>query len=215
MFAGKKLRIAFALALLWAAVECPPPAFVAPPAHASSRPALSSAPAYRISKTYTTLSFIATKWMVFKEQGIFHDFSGVITFDPRHPEAGSIDVTVQAASIDTQNNTRDAVLRSDDFFDVERYPTLTFRSTTVHAVSADQLEVTGNLMIHGVTKRVTLPVKIIGVHNVPGAGDMAGFESQFTIDRRDFAVMGTRWSGGKLAIDYNVDVHLLIGGVHQ
>jgi polyisoprenoid-binding protein YceI len=215
MFTGKRFRIACLLTLLGVTVVCVAPIFVALPSRAAALPAPSPETVYRISKAYTTLSFIATKWMVFKEQGMFHDFSGTVKFDPRHPEAGSIDVTVQTASIDTQNDTRDNVLRSDDFFDVTRYPTLTFHSTAVSGVSAGQLEVTGDLTIHGVTRRVTIPVKIVGVHNVPGAGDMAGFESQFTIDRRDFAVMGTRWSSGKLAIDYDVDIHLLIGGVHQ
>lgn len=192
---------ALALLVLGSAVQCAP------------RP--SKAPVYRISKSYTTLSFIATKWMVFKEQGIFRDFNGNFAFDAQHPETAMIDVTVEAASLDTQNETRDNVLRSDDFFDATRYPTLTFRSSTVRETTGGGLEVTGDLTIHGVTHRITVPARIIGVHNVPGVGDMAGFESQFTIDRRDFGVMGTRWSGGKLAIDYHVEIHLLIGGVRQ
>jgi polyisoprenoid-binding protein YceI len=182
------------------------------PARATARPS-AGAKTYRISKSYTTLSFTATKWMVFKEEGLFQDYSGTITYDPKNPAASAIDVTVQSASLDTRNSTRDDVLRSDDFFDVQKYPTLSFRSTQVAASGADQLNVTGDLTIHGVTKRITVPVKVIGVRLMPGIGDFAGFETTFIIDRRDYSVLGTRWSGNKMAIDPTVTIHLIIGGV--
>jgi polyisoprenoid-binding protein YceI len=195
------LVVALFLALL------PGFAFAAPP---SSQPKT-----YRISKTYTTLSFTATKWMVFKEEGMFQDFSGTLTYDSADPLACAIDVTVQSASLDTRNSTRDGVLRSDDFFDVARYPTLSFRSASIASAGADSLSVTGDLTIHGVTKRITVPVRVIGARVMPGIGDFAGFETSFTIDRRDFGVLGTRWSGNKIAIDPAVSIHLIIGGVRE
>lgn len=173
----------------------------------------SEAKTYRISKSYTTLSFTAVKWMVFKEEGLFQDYSGTITYDPKDPANSAIDVTVQSTSLDTRNNTRDDVLRSDDFFDVRKYPTLSFRSTQVSASGTDQLNVTGDLTIHGITKRISTPVKIIGTRVMPGIGDFAGFETTFTIDRRDYSVLGSRWSGNKMAIDPSVTIHLIIGGV--
>ncbi|MGH9775775.1 MAG: YceI family protein [Candidatus Acidiferrales bacterium] len=175
----------------------------------------SQAKTYRISKTYTTLSFTATKWMVFKEEGIFQEFSGTLTYDAANPAASAIDVIVQAASLDTRNSARDGVLRSDDFFDVARYPTLTFRSVAVTAAGKDTLNVMGDLTIRGVTHRITIPVHIIGVRAMPGIGEFAGFETNFVIDRRDYSVLGSRWSGGKLAIDYAVPIHLIIGGVRE
>lgn len=175
----------------------------------------SAAKTYRVSKTYTTLSFTATKWMVFKEEGTFQDYAGTLTYDPSNPSASSIDVTVQAASLDTRNSTRDGVLRSDDFFDVAKYPTLSFHSTHVISAGTDSLSVTGNLTIHGITKQVTVPVHIIGARVMSGIGDFAGFETTFTIDRRDFGVLGTRWSGNKVAIDPDVVIHLIIGGVRD
>lgn len=173
----------------------------------------SEARTYRISKSYTTVSFTATKWMVFKEEGLFQDFSGTITYDPKNPSANTIEVTVQSASLDTRNSTRDNVLRSDDFFDVQKYPTLSFHSTQVAASGPDQLNVTGDLTIHGVTKRITVSAKVIGARVMPGIGDFVGFETTFTIDRRDYSVLGTRWSGNKMAIDPTVIIHLIIGGV--
>ncbi|HKN62174.1 MAG TPA: YceI family protein [Candidatus Acidoferrales bacterium] len=168
---------------------------------------------YRVSKTYTTLEFTVTKWMVFKEQGLFQDFQGQLSYDPQHPEKSRVDVTVQAASIDTREPNRDKVLRSDDFFDVEKYPTLSFQSTTAVAKTPDALDVTGDLTIHGVTHRITIPVKILGVQEMPNVGSFVGFETNFTIDRRDYGVLGSRWSGGKLAIDNTVYIHLILGGV--
>lgn len=194
-----------ALALLFA-LACP--AQAAPGAK-------SKAITYRISKSYTTLSFTATKWMVFKEEGLFQDFSGTLSYDPANPAACAIDVTAQAASLDTRNSTRDQVLRSDDFFDVAKYPTLAFHSASIASTGPDSLSVTGDLTIHGVTRRVTVPVHVIGARVMPGIGDFAGFETTFTIDRRDFGVLGTRWSGNKVAIDPSVVIHLLIGGVRD
>ncbi|HEV2297818.1 MAG TPA: YceI family protein [Candidatus Acidoferrales bacterium] len=183
------------------------------PGFALAAPPRSQAKTYRISKTYTTLSFTATKWMVFKEEGMFQDFTGTLTYDPSDPSACAIDVTVQSASLDTRNSTRDGVLRSDDFFDVAKFPTLSFRSVSVASAGSDSLNVTGDLTIHGVTKRITVPVRVIGARVMPGIGDFAGFETSFTVDRRDFGILGTRWSGNKIAIDPAVAIHLIIGGV--
>jgi polyisoprenoid-binding protein YceI len=168
---------------------------------------------YRVSKTYTTLEFTVTKWMVFKEQGLFQDFQGQLSYDPQHPEKSRVEVTVQASSIDTREQGRDKVLRSDDFFDVEKYPTLSFQSTSAVAKAPDALDVTGDLTIHGTTHRITIPVKVLGVREMPNIGSFVGFETSFTIDRRDYGVLGSRWSGGKLAIDNTVYIHLILGGV--
>jgi polyisoprenoid-binding protein YceI len=202
----KPNRTKFLVAALSMAM-LPQLAFAAPPSPTTKT--------YRISKTYTTLTFTATKWMVFKEEGMFQDFSGTLTYDPANPSASAIDVTVQSASLDTRNSTRDGVLRSDDFFDVAKYPTLSFRSVSVAPAGADSLNVIGDLTIHGITKRITVPVRVIGARVMPGIGDFAGFETSFTIDRRDYGVLGTRWSGNKIAIDPAVAIHLIIGGVRE
>jgi polyisoprenoid-binding protein YceI len=171
--------------------------------------------AYTLSKLYTTLSFTATKWMVFKEEGLFQDFSGTLTYSVVDPAKCKIDVIVQAASLDTRSSGRDKVLRSEDFFDVEKFPTLSFRSTSVKSTGTETYDVEGDLTIHGVTKHIAVPVKRIGVRVMPGIGDFAGFETTFSIDRRDFGVLGSRWSGNTMAIDPTVVLHLMIGGVRE
>jgi polyisoprenoid-binding protein YceI len=187
--------------------------------HAKRNPAPGASPSpaktYALSKTHSTLSFTATKWMVFKEEGLFQEFSGTLTYSVVDPAKCKIDVTVQAASLDTRSPGRDKVLRSDDFFEVEKFPTLSFRSTGVKATGKETFDVEGDLTIHGVTKHITVPARVIGVRVMPGIGDFAGFETTFNIDRRDFGVLGSRWSGNTMAIDPTVVLHLIIGGVRQ
>ena len=179
----------------------------------SAQPPSSSPRTYRVSTTYTTVSFTIVKWMVLKEQGLFREFTGSIAYDPRNPSACKIDMVVQASSIDTRNHGRDDVLRSDDFFNIAKFPTLEFHSTSVTRKGDDLLEVTGGLTIHGVTKRIVLPVKVLGVHKVDKVNTMAGFETAFTIDRTEFGVLGFRWSGGQLTLSKEVTIHILAGAV--
>ena len=170
------------------------------------------ATAYDISHVYSNVGFSITK-IFFKEEGGFRDYSGQVVFDAAHPERSRVQVTVQAASIDTRIETRDKVLRSDDFFDVERYPTLNFVSTSVTPKSAELLDVAGDLTIRGVTKHITIPVHYLGHKQMAGWHDFVGFETDFTIDRTDFGVNGTRWSGGNLILSKEVNIHLSIGAV--
>ncbi len=182
--------------------------------HAAST--LDRAATFRVSATYTNVSFTIVKWMVLKQEGIFRDFSGAIYYDPRDPARSRVQFTVQVASIDTRNSTRDRVLRSDDFFDASRYPTMTFVSTAVAPSGANALAVTGDLTIRGMTRQVTIPVTFLGYNEVPnGGGNLAGFEAAFTLDRTQFGVNGFRWSGGKLSLSKEVGVHLLVGAIRE
>ncbi len=136
--------------------------------------------------------------------GEFHDFDGTIVYDAENPENSSVEVTVQAASIDTDNEKRDDHLRSEDFFAVDQYPTLSFKSTSVEDAGGDKLNVTGDFTIRGVTKRITIPVEVLGV-----MGDKAGFATEFVIDRQEFGVNWNRAldQGGAILGD-NVTVDL-------
>jgi polyisoprenoid-binding protein YceI len=118
--------------------------------------------------------------------GQFDDFSGTIVYDAEDPSSSSVEMVVQSASIDTDNERRDGHLRSADFFDVENHPTLSFQSKKVVKLG-DNLAVTGDLTIRGVTREVTLPVQVLGV-----LGDKAGFATEFTIDRQDYGVSWNR-----------------------
>lgn len=151
--------------------------------------------------------FSITKWAVFKEEGRFKDFEGTIQFDPSNPAATTVDFTIRAASVDSRNEGRDRALRSEEFFYVERYPTLTFKSVRARPLDQSNIEVEGDITIRGVTKRITVPVKILGVnHAGRELGTLVGFESTFTINREDFKV-GEDWQ----IIGKEATIHLLIG----
>src|SRR5258708_37203316 len=149
------------------------------------------------------------------QRRLFQDFGGTLTYSAQDPATCSIEVTVQAASLDTRAPGRDKVLRSDDFFAFEKFPRPSFGSTGVKATGKETYDVEGDLTLHGATKRVTVPAKRIGVRVMPGIGDFAGFETTFNIDRRDFGVLGSRGSGNTMAIDPAVVLHLIIGGVRE
>ena len=148
--------------------------------------------------------------------GRFTDFDGTIKYDKQNPAASSVEFTVQAASIDTDNPDRDKHLRSEDFFDVEKYPTLTFASVEAKVVDATTLEVTGDLTLRGVTHRITIPVQLLGTMKTPG-GEKAGFETSFTINRKDYGVSWNRVleSGTMLGDDVNIKIDIEAGGVGE
>ena len=122
--------------------------------------------------------------------GHFDTFDGTIVYDAEKPEASSVEMTVQADSIDTGNENRDGHLRSADFFDVEKFPTLTFKSVSVKSVGDGELEVLGDFTMHGVTKRLTVPVNVLGL--MTGEQARAGFSTEFNLDRKEFGIEWNR-----------------------
>ena len=174
-------------------------------------PALAAAEAatYKVDPSHSAVSF-TIRHFVSNVPGRFRDFDGVIKYDKQNPAASSVNFTVQAASIDTDNNDRDEHLRGADFFDVQKFPTLTFSSTSVKAKDAHNLEVTGDLTMHGVTRKVTIPVQVLGSMKTP-RGEKAGFESSFTLDRKEYGVVWNRVldAGGSILGD-EVKVNIAI-----
>jgi polyisoprenoid-binding protein YceI len=175
--------------------------FFAASAHAEST-------RYLIRPVYSSVGFSIVKWGVLKEEGVFRDFSGTLDFDPAAPQRSRIDVVVHSASLDTKDETRDNVVRSDDFLDVQRYPTLEFHSTGVQNGI-----VSGNLTIHGVTRRIQFRPAFLGVRELPKIGKLAGFETTFAINRRDFGVLGAKWGAVPGTLGDEVQVHIVVGAV--
>ncbi len=151
------------------------------PAMASADPTV-----YKVDADHSGINF-KIRHFVSNVSGRFRDFDGVIRYDKQNPAASSVELTVRAASIDTASNDRDEDLRSKNFFEVAKYPTLTFTSTRVVPKDADTLEVTGNLTMHGVTREITFPVQLLGTVAVPGS-EKAGFEATFTVNRKEFGI---------------------------
>jgi polyisoprenoid-binding protein YceI len=150
---------------------------------------LLAADTYNIDKVHSAAEF-KIRHMVSQVGGKFDDFGGTVNFDKANPAASSVEFTIQTASIDTGTPDRDKHLRSADFFDVEKYPTLTFKSTKITPGSSkDTYNVTGNLTMHGVTKTVTLPVTFLGFVKDPWGNERAGFELETTLNRKDYGIV--------------------------
>lgn len=167
---------------------------------------------YKVDADHSGVSF-SIRHFVSNTPGRFKDFDGTIKYDKDAPAASSVEFTIQAASIDTANNDRDEHLRGADFFDVQKFPTLTFVSNSVKPVDKDTLEVTGDLTMHGVTKKITIPVEVLGSVKTPN-GEKAGFETSFTVNRKDYGIVWNRVldSSTVLGEDVKITVNIEANG---
>ncbi len=143
---------------------------------------------YSIDPTHSRIGFAARHAMVTKVRGSFNDFEGSGYFDAENPAASNLQLTIQAASIDTRNADRDGHLRSNDFFDMETYPTITFTSTSVEALDADTYRVTGDLTIKDVTKPVTIDFDVAGTAVDPYGNTRLGLDGSVVVNRKDWGV---------------------------
>ena len=143
---------------------------------------------FTIDKAHSEAVF-QVRHLITKVRGRFSNFAGRIEFDQERPENSSVNVTIDAASIDTNEPDRDKHLRSNDFFGVETHPQIKFNSTEVRKTGASTFDVAGALTIKGVTRDVVLPVTFLGVAKDPWGKSRAGFETEITINRKDYGLL--------------------------
>jgi polyisoprenoid-binding protein YceI len=143
---------------------------------------------YTLDLAHTRIGFSARHAMVTKVRGQFNEFNGSVSLDYENPASSRVEITIKAASIDTRNADRDAHLRSNDFFAMEEFPEITFRSTRVEQTSATNYDVTGDLTIRGVTRPVTVNFQLNGGTKDPWGNFRVGFDGQTTINRKDWGV---------------------------
>lgn len=146
---------------------------------------------YTIDQAHSDVSF-KVRHLVSKTAGQFTEFHGSIVADFENLDASSVEFTIDAASIDTQNEDRDKHLRSEDFFNVETFPEIIFTSSKITKSGEQSFAVTGTLTMHGVAKTVTLPVTFLGKIKGPRGGTVAGWEIETTLDRKDFGIIWNR-----------------------
>jgi polyisoprenoid-binding protein YceI len=146
---------------------------------------------WKIDPTHSQIEFSVRHMMISNVRGRFEKFSGTVEFDEANPANLTVDITIDAASINTHEAQRDAHLASADFFNVEQYPSLTFKSTSVQQIDAQTLKVAGDLTIAGVTRPVTLDVEYAGTALSPWGTTSAGFSAHTRISRKDF---GLTWN---------------------
>ncbi len=157
--------------------------------------------AWNVDASHTEINFSVRHFFT-PVSGSFHSFDVSLDFDAENPEASRVRVTIDVASIDTRNERRDAHLRSGDFFDAERYPQMTFESTSVRRVAPDRLLARGQLTIKDTTREVELPISLLGVKDLPtpmqemfgGITQVASFTAEAQVDRREFGVGVGNWA---------------------
>jgi polyisoprenoid-binding protein YceI len=164
---------------------------------------------WNIDTDHTHVGFSVRHMMITTVKGQFSGVTGTLELDEGNPAASRVSVRIDAASIDTRVEQRDAHLRSGDFLDVENHPYLTFESRAVRPLGGRRLEVQGDLTIRGVTKPVVLEVTEEGRGTDPWGGERAAFSATGRLDRRDFGLVWNQAleAGGVLVSD---DVKLTI-----
>ncbi len=169
---------------------------------------------YTLDTAHSRLGFLARHAMVTKVRGLFKDFEGQIHIDGQDPTRSSAEVTIQVASIDSQQADRDAHLRSADFFDVEKYPTITFKSTKAEVVDENTYRLAGDLTIRDATHPVTIDLEFTGATNDPFGFFRIGFEGSVVVNRRDW---GLAWNmaldTGGLLVSEKITIELDIAVV--
>ncbi|MGA2838502.1 MAG: YceI family protein [Acidimicrobiales bacterium] len=170
---------------------------------------------FPIDVSHSRVGFAVRHMAVSKVRGHFTEFSGTLEL-AEDPVDSTISVTMQAGSVDTNDENRDNHLRTNDFFDIENHPTWTFTSTAIRPISASEWNVDGDLTIRGVTKNVTLDATLEGVVKDPYGNQRVGFSATTSIDREDFGVSfnGVMEAGGVI-VGKKVDIDIEIEAVLQ
>ena len=141
---------------------------------------------WTIDGTHSSVNFSVSHLVISKTRGEFKDFSGDISFSEKDFENSSVVFKIDVASIDTENKDRDDHLKSSDFFDVEKYPTMTFKSKKIIKSEGSEFKLVGDLTIKDITKEVTFDCNFAGTVNDPWGNTKSGFSAETTIDRQDF-----------------------------
>lgn len=152
------------------------------------------------------ISHLGYSWLY----GRFNDFNGTFTVDAENPENSKVEATIQTASVDSNHAERDKHLRSDDFLDVDKYPTATFKSTSIEQTGDDTAKITGDFTLHGVTKPVTLDAKMIGYGDDPWGGYRMGLEASTTLTLSDFGITKDLGPASE-----TVDIIISVEGIRQ
>jgi polyisoprenoid-binding protein YceI len=179
-------------------------------------PALSSATTWQIEPNHTFAHFSVRHMMVSNIRGQFSKIRGTIVLDDADVTRSSIEATIDASTIDTAQPDRDKDLRSPNFFDVEKYPSITFKSKSVRLTGPNKYTVEGDLTMHGVTKPVTLDVEATPAVKDPYGNERRGAEATAKLNRRDF---GLNWShtlaDGAAIVGDEIQIMLDIEAIHK
>ncbi len=170
---------------------------------------------YSIDPTHSSIGF-KIRHLVSQTKGQFTDFAGTFQYDPKSPAKASVNAVIQAKSINTQNEKRDGHLRNADFFDVEKFPTLTFKSSSAKSTGPGKLEIAGTLTMHGVSNPVVLNVEGGEVIKTSWGDTRTGFTATTTVNRKDFGIAyNTAMDTGGMMLGDDVKIEIEIEGIEK
>ncbi len=173
-----------------------------------------SARTYKIDPAHSAVSFRVAHMVISRVNGRFDIFEGTVDYEKGNPKSWKTSAVIDASSIDTDNKKRDGHLRSADFFDVEKFPKIVFKSTKVTKVKGKKAKLHGEFTLHGVTKKIVMDVTIAGEITDSRGNRRVGAVATTTIDRRDY---GLTWSktleAGGLMVGHEIDITLDIEAI--
>jgi len=171
---------------------------------------------WKADVTHSVVEFSVKHMMIATVRGRFTEFDITLNGDPENLTGASVEATIKTASVDTHQADRDTHLRSADFFDAEKYPDMTFKSTKIEHVGGNEYNVTGDLTIRDQTRPVTLKVEYGGSGKDPWGGTRAAFSATGSVNRLDF---GLKWNvpleGGGILVSNDVKLHIDVQLVRQ
>jgi polyisoprenoid-binding protein YceI len=168
---------------------------------------------WQIDPAHSEVNFTVRHMMISNVRGRFEKFSGEVNLDEEHPEQSSVEVQIEAASIDTHELQRDTHLRSSDFFNVEKYPYLIFKSKRIEVLDANHGRIIGDLTIRDITREVTLEVEYSGMSKSPWGKYSAGFTAHTKINRKDWNLtwnMALETGGWLVGDEIKIDLEMEI-----
>ena len=160
---------------------------------------------YSIDPVHSSVGFSVRHFLT-KVPGLFTKFSGTITVDRDNLENSTVNATIDVGSVDTDNDKRNAHLKSPDFFDAAKFATITFASKSWKKTGDNTFDVTGDLTIHGVTKEIVLKVDLIGFGPGMQGAQLSGWDASVTLNREDFGVNGPAMLGKALGSEVGVSI---------
>ncbi len=170
---------------------------------------------YKIDADHSSVTF-KIRHLFSKVQGTFREYQGTLDYEPGKPETWKTEAAIQTASIDTGVKERDTHLRSADFFDADKYPTITFKSADITDATAEGAKLNGVLNMHGVEKPVALDLEIHGEGTDPWGNVRAGFTATCKVNRKDFGIVwNEKLETGQVLLGEDVEITLEIEAIKQ
>jgi polyisoprenoid-binding protein YceI len=163
---------------------------------------------WKFDPYHTQVEFSAKHLGMMTVRGHFAEVTATGKIDPEHPERSTVEATINAASIRSHNEQRDKDLRSSNFLEIDKYPTMTFKSTKIEAAGPDRYTMTGDLTIKGNTRPVTLNVVRYGEFNDPNMGHRIGYAAEGEINRKDFGMKFEMMLDGRFIVSNEIQINI-------